>query len=212
VGRPHGLDGSFYVEPRASSSAAAEGLDVGAAVTVGDLESVVERRGGTDARPLIRIAGVDDREAAAALRGQTILVAGEDRLEAGEYMVDDLVGCEVPGLGVVGRVLGGPSCDLLEVGPDAVLVPLVSDAIREVDLDARVIEVDHGFLGTPPGATPPTPRGEPGTPHGGSPPASRRAPSPGGSLPARGAPSPGGSPPASRGAPSPGGSPPEASP
>ena len=55
-------------------------------------------------------------------------------------------GCEVPGLGSVRRVIAAPSCDLLEVGDDAVLVPFVSDAIRRVDTEARVIEVDREFL------------------------------------------------------------------
>jgi ribosomal 30S subunit maturation factor RimM len=47
----------------------------------------------------------------------------------------------------VRRVVPAPSCDLLEVGDDAVLVPLVGDAVTRVDTDARVIEVDRAFLG-----------------------------------------------------------------
>ena len=47
-------------------------------------------------------------------------------------------------------MLAGPSCDVLEVGEDAVLVPLVSDAVRNVDPAARVIEVDLRFLGLAP--------------------------------------------------------------
>jgi ribosomal 30S subunit maturation factor RimM len=53
----------------------------------------------------------------------------------------------VPGLGSVRRVLNLPSCDVLEVGDQPVLVPLISDAVTSVDLDARVIEVDRRFLG-----------------------------------------------------------------
>ena len=40
-----------------------------------------------------------------------------------------------------------PSCDILEVGDDGVLVPFVSDAVKRVDTDARLIEVDREFLG-----------------------------------------------------------------
>ena len=140
VGRPHGLDGSFHViYPRAE-------LAVGSEVEVGGLRAVVERRAGTDDRPIVRLAGITDRTAAEGLRGEELMVeAGE--LEEGEYLTEDLVGCEVPGLGVVRRVLALPSCDVLEVGDDAVLVPLVSDAVTQVDLDARVIEVDRRFLG-----------------------------------------------------------------
>jgi ribosomal 30S subunit maturation factor RimM len=89
---------------------------------------------------------VADRDAAGGLRGEPLLVeAGE--LAEGEYLADDLIGCEVPGLGTVRHVLNLPSCDVLEVGDDRVLVPLVSDAVTSVDVDARVIEVDRRFLG-----------------------------------------------------------------
>jgi ribosomal 30S subunit maturation factor RimM len=44
-------------------------------------------------------------------------------------------------------VIAGPSCDVLDVGDGGMLVPLVSDAVTRIDLDARVIEVDRSFLG-----------------------------------------------------------------
>ena len=51
----------------------------------------------------------------------------------------------------VTRLLALPSCEVLEVaraaGGDALLVPLVSDAVRGVDLERRVIDVDLHFLG-----------------------------------------------------------------
>ena len=135
VGRAHGRDGSFWVdEPSAP-------FELGSRVRIAGAEHEVVRRDGTDDRPLIRLAGIDDP---ASLHGE-VLVTDAD-LEEGEYLVADLIGCEVPGIGRVERVLDGPSCDVLEVGPDAVLVPLVGDAVKRVDLDARVIEVDRGFL------------------------------------------------------------------
>jgi 16S rRNA processing protein RimM len=140
VGRPHGLDGSFYV------SRATDDLPEGAEVTVAGRRAVVERRAGTSDHPIIRISGISDREAAGGLRGEPLLVeAGE--LEEGEFLVDELVGCRVPGLGEVRRVVPAPSCDLLEVGDEGVLVPLVADAVTRVDTEARVIEVDRAFLG-----------------------------------------------------------------
>jgi 16S rRNA processing protein RimM len=141
IGRPHGLDGSFHVEHPSHP------LMEGVKVRVGDREAEVDRRAGSDERPLVRIAGVGDRDAAAALRGQILLVLDESELERDEYLVDDLVGCRVEGLGEVRAVIAAPSCDLLEVGDERVLVPLVSDAVTRVDLDARTIEVDRGFLG-----------------------------------------------------------------
>jgi 16S rRNA processing protein RimM len=144
VGRAHGLDGSFYVD-----GARPELLFEGAAVTVDGREATVERRAGTDQRPLIRVSGVGDRSGAEALRGGELLCEreGPDEPVAGEWDAAELVGCEVPGLGAVRRVVAAPSCDLLEVGDDAVLVPFVSDAVRRVDPAAGVIEVDLRFLG-----------------------------------------------------------------
>jgi 16S rRNA processing protein RimM len=143
VGRPHGLDGSFHVNHPT------EELSVGTEVEVAGRRRVVERRAGTADRPIVRLAGVEDRDAASALGGERLMVeAGE--LEEGEYLVDDLVGCEVPGLGAVRRVVAAPSCDLLEVGDDAVLVPLIGDAVTRIDLEARRIEIDRRFLGLGP--------------------------------------------------------------
>jgi 16S rRNA processing protein RimM len=135
VGRAHGWDGSFYVE--SADAEFAEGTEV----FVGDRRAVVERRAGTDARPLIRLSGIDPRE----LAREPLLL--DEPLEEGEYLTSELVGCEVVGLGPVRRVINGPSCDVLEVGPDAILVPLISDAVKRVDPDAREIEVDREFLG-----------------------------------------------------------------
>ena len=140
VGRAHGLDGSFYVEK------VAEPLAAGAEVAVAGRSARVERRSGTEARPIVRLSGVHDRSAAEALRGQRILVAG-GALAEGEYLTADLVGCTVPGVGEVRRVVQAPSCDVLEVGADGVLIPFVSDAIKRVDTAAGIIEVDSGFLG-----------------------------------------------------------------
>src|SRR5438552_3428633 len=74
-------------------------------------------------------------------------VAGGGALEQGEYLAADLVGCEIEGVGQVRRVIAAPSCDLLEVGDEELLVPLVSDAVKRIDLEARSIEVDRHFLG-----------------------------------------------------------------
>jgi 16S rRNA processing protein RimM len=139
VGRAHGLDGSFYVDHMV------EPLTQGSEVTVAGRSARVERRAGTEERPIVRLSGVADRTAAESLRGEPILVEGGD-LEEGEYLTSELVGCEVPGLGEVRRVIAAPSCDLLEVGDEAVLVPFISDAVKRVDTEARVIEVDARFL------------------------------------------------------------------
>ena len=145
MGRAHGLDGSFYVE-----GAVAELLDEGMALAVAGRSATIVRRAGTEGRPLIRISGIESREAAEALRWEPLLAAaGGDSPErpAGEWEASELVGCDVPGIGAVTRVVSGPSCDLLEVGDEGLLVPFVSDAVRRVDVAGRRIEVDLRFLG-----------------------------------------------------------------
>jgi 16S rRNA processing protein RimM len=136
VGKAHGRDGSFYVdEPRIE-------FELGSTIRLGDEQHEIIRRAGTDDRPLIKLDGVDDpRE----LRGEIMLV--DEELEEGEYLVADLLGCEVPGLGRVERVIDAPSCTLLEVGEEAHLIPLIGDAVKQVDLERKIIEVDREFLG-----------------------------------------------------------------
>jgi 16S rRNA processing protein RimM len=135
VGKPHGLDGSFYVEgPR-------HALPADTTVTVGGRTLRIVRRAGTDERPLIRLDGVDD---AGPLRGELLLV--EDELAEGEWLAADLVGLTVPGLGTVARVLDGPSCSVLELDGGE-LVPLVSDAVERIDLEAGELHVRRDFLG-----------------------------------------------------------------
>jgi 16S rRNA processing protein RimM len=151
VARPHGLDGSFHVSrPRAQL------LELGARVTVAGAEREIVRRSGTDAAPILRLDGISSREELAPLRGRPLLVprSALPPLEEDEYWAEELVGCAVRdgevAVGVVQRLLDYPSCELLEVrreGADVLLVPLVRDAVRDVDVAARVIDVDLAFLG-----------------------------------------------------------------
>jgi 16S rRNA processing protein RimM len=152
VGRPHGLDGSFYVTRPISRL-----LQLGAPLTVGESRTAeIVRRSGTDAHPIVRLAGVDDRDGAQALRGQQLTLASDraPALEPGEWWEHELVGCEVRDgqtlLGTVSGLLELPSCEALEVTPaaggSAVLVPLVKDAIRSMQPRSRRIEVDLEFL------------------------------------------------------------------
>ncbi len=142
VGRPHGRDGSFYLDHPEHPPA------VGAAVLLAGHEHRVERRAGEDRRPILRLSGVSNRESIAALRGEVLREPAPARpLEEDEWLVEDLVGCRVDGLGEVRRVLAAPSCDLLEVGEAGLLVPLVRDVVGRIDVRARRIEVDRAFLG-----------------------------------------------------------------
>jgi 16S rRNA processing protein RimM len=150
VGRPHGLDGSFHVtRPRGAL------LSLGANVRVGDAEAEIVRRAGTDERPILRLAGHDDREAAEALRGRDLLVHRREAPALGddEWYAEDLEGCRVVDgdvtVGRVRRMVALPSCEALEVERDGradLLVPLVRDAVRSVDVAVGVVDVDLAFL------------------------------------------------------------------
>jgi 16S rRNA processing protein RimM len=151
VGRPHGLDGSFYVTrplPRL--------LVEGTIVNVADGRARIVRRAGTDARPIVRLEGVSSREAVEVLRGQDLSVEGADvpPLGEGEWWAHELEACEVHAdgrrVGNVVRMLKLPSCEALEVAladGGTLLVPMVKEAVLEVDPAARRIEIDLGFLG-----------------------------------------------------------------
>jgi 16S rRNA processing protein RimM len=151
VGRAHGLDGSFYV-----TGALPRLLTMGASVSVGGRSAEIVRRAGTDARPIVRLQGVEDRAAAEALRGMALTVAatGAPQLGEGEWWAHELEQCEVFDgellLGTVARLIELPSCEAIEVdsagGGEPLLVPLVRDAIRQVDVAAGRIEVDGDFL------------------------------------------------------------------
>ena len=137
VGRPHGRNGSFYVEQPDHR------LDEGTAVVLAQRTHKIGWRAGTDEWPLVRLTGLEDRQTVDALRGELLLV--DEPLAEGEWLAGDLVGCEIQDLGVVRRVLDGPSCDVLELD-DGTLVPFVSDAIGSVDCDAGRIDVRREFL------------------------------------------------------------------
>ncbi|HEV2974039.1 MAG TPA: ribosome maturation factor RimM [Solirubrobacteraceae bacterium] len=152
VGRPHGLDGSFYVTGPLTRL-----LTLGTSVTVEGRSAEIVRRAGTEQRPILRLAGVEDRAAAEALRGKALNVAQADapQLGEGEWWAHELEGCAVldergRALGAVERLIELPSCEALEVargaGRQPLIVPMVKDAIRTVDVRARRIEVDTGFL------------------------------------------------------------------
>jgi 16S rRNA processing protein RimM len=153
VGRAHGLDGSFHVtRPDARLLRGSQTL------TLAGRALKVERYAGTDERPIVRLEGVSSREDAQALRGQALRVALEQlpTLGDGEFWAHELVGCAVYGDGrALGRVSGLlvlPSCEALQVETNEggeMLIPMVKDAILEVDVRGQRIDVDLGFLGEP---------------------------------------------------------------
>ena len=153
VGRAHGLDGSFHVtQPR---ERVLGGLT---ALILDGVELPIVRHDGTASRPILRLEGIDTREAVDALRGTDLWMRRADAppLEEDEWYAEDLIGCRVvdgeTAIGVVVKLLPYPSCDLLEVqrpgpGVKALWVPLIGDAVRTVDLEAQTIDINATFLG-----------------------------------------------------------------
>ena len=142
VGRPHGLDGSFFVEgPSDRADAFARGTIVH--VDGGTAEIVASKRG-AHGRPVIRL----DRTVA---RGATIAVPRDELpgLEEDEYYSFQLVGLAVEEeggrlLGQVREVLNYPANDVLELD-SGISLPLVEACVRQVDLAAGRILVAPGF-------------------------------------------------------------------
>lgn len=100
---------------------------------------------------VFHFAGVDRVEAAELLRGLEVQVPIEQRakLDAGNYYVGDLVGCEVwePGatvaMGTVREVEfpGGVPLLAVSTGEGEVLVPLAAEFCKRIDVSAKRIDV-----------------------------------------------------------------------
>jgi 16S rRNA processing protein RimM len=142
VGRPHGLDGSFFVEQASDDP---ERFAVGAAVYVdGDRAKVVASKRGSGGRPVIRLDREAPRGAELAVRREMLPPTSE-----GEYYAFQLVGLEVEEergrtLGRVAQVAPGVEHDVLELDSGLAL-PLVEACVHEVDLDRGRIVVAAGF-------------------------------------------------------------------
>ena len=133
VGKPHGRDGSFWVE------APSHPLSAETRIVIRNEAHTILRRAGTDDRPLVSVSDIPDPS---SLRGELLLV--DEQLGDDEWLASDLLDCCVPGHGRVVRVIDGVSCSVLELS-DGVLVPFVSDAIRSVRPGEIVLHED--FLG-----------------------------------------------------------------
>jgi 16S rRNA processing protein RimM len=143
VGRPHGLDGGFFVE------GASERDDVfakGATLFAGgEPATVVASRRGSGDRPVILLDREVERGAELAVARATLPSLGDED----EFYVFQLVGLSVEEeggrlLGRVREVLEYPGNDVLELDSGASL-PLVEACVRKVDLAGGRIVVGVGF-------------------------------------------------------------------
>jgi 16S rRNA processing protein RimM len=142
VGRPHGVDGSFFVDDASEDE---RWFVPGSHLLVGDGEiEVVSAKRGAGGRRVIKLNAEVSRGAALEVAREALPPTEDD-----EYYVFQLVGLEVVEeggriLGHVARVEPGVANDALELD-GGLLLPLVVDCVRDIDLEAGRILVASGF-------------------------------------------------------------------
>ena len=141
VGRPHGIDGAFFVEQPSEDDrwwkTGATFLAAGRPVEV-----VAHRR--SSGRPVIKVEPPVERGTWLEIEQERLPPTGED-----EYYAFQLVGLPVEeesgrALGTVKVVTPGVANDVLELD-SGILLPMVEDCIRHVDLEQGRIVVAEGF-------------------------------------------------------------------
>ena len=142
VGRPHGVDGSFFVEDASESE---DRFAPDAVLLVeGEPHRVVVSKRGAGGRRVIKLDRPVSRGASLAVPRDQLPEPEEDA-----YYVFQLVGLRVEedggdALGVVTDVENMPANDTL-VLDSGLLLPMVDACVLEVDLEAGRIVVARGF-------------------------------------------------------------------
>jgi 16S rRNA processing protein RimM len=142
VGRPHGVDGAFVVEQGSEDPSR---FVVGGELLVdGVAARIVESRQVGGRRRAIKLDRPVERGAELAVPRGELPALPED-----SYYVADLIGMAVlddtgATVGIVRDVLPGPANDSLELD-SGLLLPLVEECVRKVELDERRIHLNRGF-------------------------------------------------------------------
>jgi 16S rRNA processing protein RimM len=141
VGKPHGIDGAFFVE---QPSADDRWWKVGSTFLAGGtpVAVVVARR--SSGRPIIKLDRAVERGAPIEVERDALPPTEDD-----EYYAFELVGLPVVEengreLGSVKAVTTGVANDVLELDT-GVLLPMIEDCVRAVDLAGGRIVVAEGF-------------------------------------------------------------------
>jgi len=151
IGRAHGVRGDLFVEPMTDEPdhRYADGTVL---MTSDNTTLTVATSKWHSGRFVVHFAGVDDRNSAEALRGQTLTIEvdpAELPEDPDEYYDHQLVGLNVAledgsVIGVIGEVIHLPSQDLLSVkreGDAEVLIPFVMEFVPEIDLDTKTVTI-----------------------------------------------------------------------
>jgi 16S rRNA processing protein RimM len=145
AGKPHGLDGSFFVE---QASEEPDRFAVGAVLHVNGEPARVESSKRSGGRPVIRLDRSVERGAELAVLRESL-----PPTEEGEYYAFELIGLEVEEeggrpLGRVADVAPGVANDVLELDSGLAL-PLVEACVREIDVERGQIVIAAGFAEPP---------------------------------------------------------------
>jgi 16S rRNA processing protein RimM len=151
IGRAHGVRGDLFVEPMTDEPdhRYADGTVL---MTSESTTLTVATSKWHSGRFVVHFAGVDDRNAAEALRGQTLTIdvdPTELPEDPDEFYDHQLVGLSVAledgsVIGVIGEVIHLPSQDLLSVkreGDTEVLIPFVMEFVPDIDLDSKTVTI-----------------------------------------------------------------------
>jgi 16S rRNA processing protein RimM len=119
----------------------------------------IEASGRSGGALTVKLAGVEDRDQAQALRGAQVCVPRGELPQRNEkdFYRADLIGCEVVnldgiGLGFVQHFIESPAQVLMVVrGTQEFWIPAVPQHLRRVDLQARRVVVDWNADGSGPG-------------------------------------------------------------
>ena len=141
VGRPHGIDGAFFVE---QPSGDARWWKTGARFFAGGAAVEVVAHRTSSGRPVIKVEPAVERGVVLEVDRVDLPATAED-----EYYAFELVGLQVVeetgrSLGTVEAVTPGVANDVLELD-SGVLLPMVEDCIRVIDVGGGRIEVAEGF-------------------------------------------------------------------
>lgn len=141
-----GVRGDVNIEPLAGGGV----LAAGRAVRIAGRDSRIERVSGSG-RLFVKLEGIDNREAAASLREEYIVVRESDleRLPEGVYYRFQLVGLRVVttdgrDLGLVTDVVSAKENDVFVVvgASGENLIPVIEDVVREINLGGGIVKIE----------------------------------------------------------------------
>jgi 16S rRNA processing protein RimM len=141
VGRPHGVDGSFFIEQPSDDE---RWWKPGARFLAGGREAEVVSARRSSGRPVVKLDRPVERGAPIEVERDALPPTEDD-----EYYAFQLVGLAVVEetgreLGNVQTVTPGVANDVLELD-SGVLLPMIEDCVQNVDLEGGRIRVAGGF-------------------------------------------------------------------